>query len=392
MRCLILAFIPACTCMAQLDDALTAFTTPLQKVHETASFEAGKVSPAWKPARLYTPPAGGNPLIGQFKSGDELTLSVARLPKHDRILICLELVILCHWDGVWDAYGPDSWKASIRGGPTLLETTFSNFSRVGQNFPDEIGSSTFPSQTTASSAGDLGFVEELGDKKGGWQKLDATYRIWLAASHSDPSVTFAFSGNFHDDPDQIDDWGNAGENWAVKSCRVWAVPAGTVPDEKTRTLAAASMVCEPGKTPDPAAHAVLVLSGSKAFPDMAAALREAGLPGLIPGNENAPEPPADRAAIIAALASEDFATREKASERLASLLPGQRESLEETSRTHEDPEVTKRIRKALSDFDEATNPEQAGLPKLQNLVPPRLLRFLRLLPKSARREWNNGRF
>ena len=190
-------------------------------------------------------------------------------------LICLALAILCHWDGVWETYGPDTWKASIKGGPTLLETTFSNFSRVQQNYPDEAGFSTFPFQTAAASVGDLGFVEELGERKGGWNNLDATYRIWLAASHSDPTVTFNFSGDFHDDPDQIDDWGDAGENWAVKSCRVWAVPAGNVPDGETRTLAAASLVSAPGKAPDPAAHAVLVLSGAEAFPEITAALREA---------------------------------------------------------------------------------------------------------------------
>lgn len=268
MRCLILNVVFVIPCMAQLDESLTAFSSSLPQVHETASFEAGKINPAWKPARLYAPPAEGKPLLGQFKSGDELSLQIPGLPKHDRILICLELAILCHWDGVWETYGPDTWKASIKGGPTLLETTFSNFSRVQQNYPDEAGFSTFPFQTAAASVGDLGFVEELGERKGGWNNLDATYRIWLAASHSDPNVTFIFSGDFHDDPDQIDDWGDAGENWAVKSCRVWAVPAGNVPDGETRTLAAASLVSAPGKAPDPAAHAVLVLSGAEAFPEI----------------------------------------------------------------------------------------------------------------------------
>ena len=381
-----------CPCTAQLDDVLTAFTKSLPQVHESVSFEAGKISPVWKPARLYDPPAGDKALLGQFKSGDELSLRIPGLPKHDRLLICLELVILCHWDGVWDTYGPDTWKASIKGGPTLLETTFSNFSRIGQNYPDETGSSTFPFQTAASSIGDLGFVEELGDKKGGWNNLDATYRIWLAASHSDPAVTFAFSGNFHDDPDQIDDWGDAGENWAVKSYRVWAVPAGTVPDKKTRTLAAASLVSAPGKAPDPAAHAVLVLSGAEAFPEITAALRDAGLPGLIPAAEKTPPAPAARDAIIAALASKEFATRQKASERLATLLPEHRAYLTEISQTHEDPEVTKRIRKALSDLDQAAKPEQDVKPKLESIIPPRLLRLLRLLPDKERRAWNEADF
>jgi hypothetical protein len=137
---------------------------------------------------------------------------------------------------------------------------------------------------------------------------------------------------------------------------------------------------------------VLVLSGSKGFPEITAALREAGLSGLIPGKGNAPEAPAVRDAIVSALASEEFATREKASERLATLLPEHREYLAETSQTHEDPEVTKRIRKALSDFDQAANPKEAGAPNLQSIIPPRLLRLLRLLPRNARREWNKGLF
>jgi hypothetical protein len=390
MRCLILNVAFAFPCVAQLDERLNAFSSRLPQVHETAFFEEGKINPAWKPARLYAPPAGGKPLLGQFKSGDELTLKIPVIPKHDRILICLELAILCHWDGVWETYGPDTWKASIKGGPTLLETTFSNFSRIGQNFPDETGFSTFPFQTAAASIGDLGFVEELGEKKVGWNNLDATYRIWLAASHSDPTVTFTFSGEFHDDPDQIDDWGDAGENWAVKSCRVWAVPGGNVPDKKMRTLAAASLVSAPGKAPDPAAHAVLVLSGTEAFPEIAAALREAGLPGLIPDAEDSPAAPADRDAIIAALASEDFATRERASERLATLLPEHREYLTQAAKTHDDPEVTLRIRKALSAFEQAANPAPAAAPSLRSLIPPRLLRLFRLLPENARRKWERG--
>ncbi len=376
--------------MAQLGEALTTFTSRLPQVHETAFFEAGKINPVWTPARLYTPPAGGKPLLGQFKSGDELTLRIPGLPDHDRVLICLELVILCHWDGIWETYGPDTWKASIKGGPTLLETTFSNYSGAKQNYPDETGFSTFPLQTAAASIGDLRFVEELGENKGGWKNLDATYRIWLAASHTDPVIHFTFSGNFHDDPDEIDDWGDAGESWAVKSCRVWAVPAGTVPDRETRTLAAANLLSGPGNAPDPAAHAVLVLSGAESFSDITAALRAAGLPGLIPCTESIPAAPTDRDAIIAALASEEFAVREKASEQLATLLPEHREYLTEISQTHDDPEVTQRIRKALSAFDQAANTEPAAAPNLHSLIPPRLLRLLRLLPEKARREWERG--
>jgi hypothetical protein len=44
--------------MAQLDETLTAFSSRLPQVHESAVFEEGKINPAWKPARLYAPPAG----------------------------------------------------------------------------------------------------------------------------------------------------------------------------------------------------------------------------------------------------------------------------------------------------------------------------------------------
>ncbi len=57
MRCLVLVLLMICPCTAQLDDVLTAFTKSLPQVHESVSFEAGKISPVWKPARLYDPPA-----------------------------------------------------------------------------------------------------------------------------------------------------------------------------------------------------------------------------------------------------------------------------------------------------------------------------------------------
>lgn len=392
MRCfaLVLPLIFSGACHAQLDEVLTGFSNKLPLVHETAFFQAGKINPAWKTARLYTPPAGEKPLLGQFKSGDELTLKITELPDHDRILICIEIVIFCHWDGIWKAYGPDTWKASIKNGPTLLETTFSNFSRAKQNFPDEIGLHTFPPQTGANSIGDLDFVEELGEHKAGWKDLDATYRIWLAASHSDPIATFAFCGNFHDNPDNINDWGDAGENWAVKSCRVWAVPAGINPQQKATELAIAEILTTADKTPDPAAVSTLVLSGRKAFEHLTTALQKANLANLTPAKKQKASPLAKRDGIIKALESEKFSEREKASQQLADLMPKHREYLENTAETHEDPEVSERIYQALDDFEKMQNPEESAELSLQHLVKPRLERIIRLLSAKERKQWNAG--
>lgn len=390
MRHFALAFllIQPSTSQTPLEDTLTDFSSNLPLVHETTAFQADAISPAWKPARLYTPPAANRPLLGQFKSRDELTLEINELNEHDRILICIEIVIFCHWDGIWETYGPDTWKASIKGGSTLLETTFSNFSRAKQNFPDESGLSAFPMQTGASSIGDLDFVEEMGEHKGGWRNQDATYRIWLAASHSDPRLTLSFSGNFHDDPDNVDDWGKAGENWAVKACRVWAVPSEMIPKKESTNLAVNEILSAPGKAPTSAAFATLVLSGKHAFPHLITCMQEADLSDLVPKKKGEAKLDANRQNIIAALASEKFLEREKASKRLSTLLPQHREFLEKTAENHQDPEVSERIYQALDEFEDIENPLQNNNPSLLQLVKPRLERILRLISADQRKEWN----
>ena len=53
-------------------------------------------------------------------------LSLNDLKPHDLITVEFDLLILKSWDGNSPMYGPDRWKLEVEGGPTLLDTTFSN--------------------------------------------------------------------------------------------------------------------------------------------------------------------------------------------------------------------------------------------------------------------------
>src|SRR5207302_1739485 len=77
------------------------------------------------------------------------------------IRISFDLLIIHTWDGNWQLaedklpveIGPDSLRLGLKGGPTLLYTTFSNVPYVNesrfQNFPSPIPGDQMPAQSGA---------------------------------------------------------------------------------------------------------------------------------------------------------------------------------------------------------------------------------------------------
>jgi hypothetical protein len=72
---------------------------------------------------------------------ETVTLALPNLQPHTLATVSFDLNILKSWDGNDPNYGPDRWSLSVQGGPTLLDTTFSNNPKTDtydlsqQNYP-----------------------------------------------------------------------------------------------------------------------------------------------------------------------------------------------------------------------------------------------------------------
>ena len=61
-----------------------------------------------------------------------MTLTLRALKPHTTATVAFDLYILKSWDGNNPNYGPDRWSLRVRGGETLLDTTFSNNPKTGR--------------------------------------------------------------------------------------------------------------------------------------------------------------------------------------------------------------------------------------------------------------------
>ncbi|MEO5712952.1 MAG: hypothetical protein ABIT37_05630 [Luteolibacter sp.] len=365
---------------------LEKFAASLPLVHRSDGFDPKAGHPEWEPLRFKRSPAGNRDLLGTFQTGEQATLRLRGLPAHEFLLVRLDLAILCHWDGVWKDYGPDTWSASLHGGPKLLETTFSNFERARQNFPDETGPSTHPWRSGSASHGDLGWTLDMGARGGVWNDLDTTYQLWLAVRHDKPEALVEFSGSFHDNPDPPE---LRGECWAVSGCESWVVPAGMRPSEETIRQSAISEF-DMAAPPHPAAVAVMVLAGTDGFPAIKKILTTCNLSALIlpaPGVLEGQAPTAlDQ--TIRDLASDDFKKREEASLQLKKLLPTNLDAVRKTRDSTNDPEVRERLELALREHHQAQlKPAEEEQPDKAAIAVRRLRHILRLTKAPQAEQW-----
>lgn len=366
----------------QVPIRLDSFVKNLAPVHSSAEFSATIPRPAWQPGALYEPPAGHRTLLGKFLSGKTASLTLKELPQHRALLVRIEIVILCHWDGIWKQYGPDQWNASLRAGPTLLSTTFSNFQNAAQHFPDEVGSVTHPYQTGSTSVGDYDFVKEMGELGKGWGNLDATYHLWLAIEHSATTATFDFSGNFHDTPDGKV---KVGESWAIAGCQVWAIAAATHPPEEALQSALGSLT-NTVDAPSSDMIATLVLAGENGLNAIEAHLRAQRYHDLLP-------PAAAEAApmlfddVIKHLSHANYKTRQTASKELISRIPRHRKELHKLLQNHPQPETRIRIQQALAAFDAPQEATEKNELAAKEIVAVRLKNVLRLMTSPKATQW-----
>jgi hypothetical protein len=98
--------------------------------------------------------------LGEFSNGT-VSLSLAGLPEHATTTVSFSLYLIRSWDGNDatvinnDPLGPDTWGLSVAGGPTLLNTTFSNGNSVaGQNYDGAFSTYTYTPWTPCDAYAD----------------------------------------------------------------------------------------------------------------------------------------------------------------------------------------------------------------------------------------------
>src|SRR6516165_7812108 len=90
------------------------------------------------PAIVTAPPYDPQHFV---RAKETVTLTLTNLKPHSLATVSFDLYVLKSWDGNNPIYGPDRWSLSVSGGPTLLDTTFSNNAKTGdydlslQNYP-----------------------------------------------------------------------------------------------------------------------------------------------------------------------------------------------------------------------------------------------------------------
>jgi hypothetical protein len=160
------------------------------------------------PAILKGPPYDARHFV---RVDESIQLSLNTLPAHTSLTVAFDLYVLKSWDGDNSVYGPDRSKLAISGGPTLLDTTFSNNFKTGvdlslQDYP----AVNSPPQTGASTVNRLGYGFWFGD---------STYHFSFTIPHNSGSVVFVFSSSMNEGKSEPTH-STRDESWGLDNIRV----------------------------------------------------------------------------------------------------------------------------------------------------------------------------
>ena len=170
------------------------------------------VGPEWSNTSTAITPVGSRSFLGQF-GNQTVSLTLDSLPAHDSVTLSFDLFVINSWDGV-GTNGPDVWTLSVAGGPTLLNTTFSNVEEMGrlQSYPDSYpGVVTHPAGTGASEIDTLGY-NFYGN---------SVYALSFTFSHSTSSLVVNFSASGLQ--------GLSDESWGIDNVAVRAISGYVIP-------------------------------------------------------------------------------------------------------------------------------------------------------------------
>jgi hypothetical protein len=140
-----------------------------------------------------------------------VTLKLRALKPHTQATVTFDLYILKSWDGDNPNYGPDRWSLRVRGGPTLLETTFSNNPKTGAY---DLSLQDYPAANSAPQTGCTA-VNTMGYRFFG----DCVYRLTFRFAHAAENLMLDFSSSLFEGK------GTGDESWGLDNVRV-ATDAG----------------------------------------------------------------------------------------------------------------------------------------------------------------------
>jgi hypothetical protein len=140
----------------------------------------------------------GRRFLGQL-GNDTVRLTLNCLPSHTAATVDFDLFIIRSWDGnivlqpdTGYGVGPDIWGLSVAGGPTLLHTTFTNYTvwpgfEFRQAYPGAYPGGDYAPRTGAKENDSLGYSFE------NYAHMDSVYHLTLTFSHTASALQFDFS-------------------------------------------------------------------------------------------------------------------------------------------------------------------------------------------------------
>ena len=135
-----------------------------------------------------------------------VTLTLRDLKPHTAVTVAFDLYILKSWDGNNPNYGPDRWSLRVRGGATLLDTSFSNNPKTA---PYDLSEQDYPAAASAQQTG-CAAVNTLGYKFFG----DCIYRLSFQFAHAAETLVLDFSSSLFEGK------GTDDESWGLDNLRV----------------------------------------------------------------------------------------------------------------------------------------------------------------------------
>ena len=343
-------------------------------------FEEGAKGERWSDAKTHIG-ADGSSFLGEFARTDQVHLTLDELPKHTHIRLRFELRALNTWDGVIPGVTPDSWGVMVRGGPLLLITSFCNQRRKFlslredeapqmQSYPDELPLAIHEATTGGAGEGDAS-VQWFDDAPAG---TESVYPIDLVFPHVGDELVLRFFGHL--------DEASSDESWGLAQVVVDTID-GTTPVATGERDALWAKIC--GK--DPVAANAAVWRFIAGGPDALTFVQNRWDARSATDREH--ERLADEALrartlkIVADLASEGFATRQRARKALGELGTGALDLLIEQLAHTSDPEMRIALTPVVTDLRITAKYEAKRRPIHEQVVRSRVEHILRVLVYAA---------
>ncbi len=192
----------------------------------------GAVGSEWSHTGIASAPnpdyANTRLFLGEFGNGS-VNLSLNGLPTHGLTTVSFSLYLMRSWDGNDtavvnnDPLGPDTWTLGVAGGPTLLNTTFSNGGVVGQAYAPSpfatgctgynlsgLPAGEYNPMTGASECYSLGYTFSSPYVTN--EAMDSVYDLSFTFPHTSSSIMLNFGAN---GLQSLDD-----ESWGLDNVRV----------------------------------------------------------------------------------------------------------------------------------------------------------------------------